>query len=216
MRAMRADSLVAKRALGAVFFLASGIGLAIWDWHRATQPNPLVDHQQRNVVIGAVVALSFWVLLGLVTLRPRRRLTPLAVAGFLLSVGLWIYLHPRHGTAPGPSTTTKAFLLGCSVGLDLTWASLVIWLTLRGRRTLAEIRQSLDRPPGYVCDKSAEIWHVSDSSDPPAFRPYYVAHCECHWIGNAIPDEDEEAEQQARAEAHQHSTNVAEQVVELP
>ncbi|HEX4824020.1 MAG TPA: hypothetical protein VFV19_06885 [Candidatus Polarisedimenticolaceae bacterium] len=50
-----------------------------------------------------------------------------------------------------------------------------------------------------------EVWHVTLS--PP---PYYVARCDCEWVGQCF----DEAEP-ARLEAKSHSANVEPEIVEF-
>jgi hypothetical protein len=90
------------------------------------------------------------------------------------------------------------------------------WLLLQRRQTNAAIRQAYSHPPGYVCDKGTEIWHVSDDHDPPAFAPYFVARCECMWVGTAFSATEPDAEAKARDEAHKHGSHVVADTIEMP
>ena len=72
-------------------------------------------------------------------------------------------------------------------------------------------------PTGRTHDVSdpnhhAEVWHVAVNHNE---LDYYIAHCDCDWVGAAYDRVDTEAEHSARREANSHSTNVADLVVEI-
>ena len=60
-------------------------------------------------------------------------------------------------------------------------------------------------------DHQAEVWHVHLGRDEP---DYYIAHCDCDWVGTPYKTEPD-CEQSARREANYHSENVADTVVEI-
>jgi hypothetical protein len=222
-----------SQGLGAVaalvLFIAVGAGLAAWDWHRATRPNLFVVHQSRTALAGGAAGLGLWAAIALVgsltsysrLTRNRKRgvrpFTLLIVISFVLSMGLWVWEHPRYGTDPQPVSTTKTFLLGCSAGLDLAIALVLpVWVLVHRWQTYAAIRNAYSHPPGHVCDKETEVWHVTDDRQPPSFTPYYIAHCDCLWVGTAFPATDPDSESNARAEAHAHSRHVVVDSLEMP
>jgi hypothetical protein len=60
--------------------------------------------------------------------------------------------------------------------------------------------------PDGPCDGPVEVWYVVDGSRKPRFSPYYVARCECTWVGPTR--EGDEAEALATNDAVEHSPHV--------
>ena len=75
-------------------------------------------------------------------------------------------------------------------------------------------RKPITWNPDGECDGPVEIWHVRDFANKktPAFAPYFIARCECNWVGAAHDDTDPEAEQKVRNEAAVHCSNIKPEV----
>jgi hypothetical protein len=79
---------------------------------------------------------------------------------------------------------------------------------------------SVRRPPGVVegsCPGPAEVRYVALRRPPRRkrddFDPYFIAHCDCDWVGKPHHGSDEDALEAACADAYAHTPNVEAGVV---
>jgi hypothetical protein len=110
----------------------------------------------------------------------------------LFVVGFW-WTHPMHrdddlGT-PGVAVLSYVlFIVVAAVG----------FLPVAVRR--------LARPTTHHPDDRVGVWHVRDD------KPYFVAHCDCNWVGTAHDATEPHARDKAFREAREHGTEVAAEV----
>ena len=129
--------------------------------------------------------------------------------------------HPRWGSdqltsnlAVGVTTYTAALFSAVflRIGLQILWP-----------RIARRPRTSDSTSPDYQTltlrthdfgdpHHQAEVWHVHLGRDEP---DYYIAHCDCDWVGTPYDKSAPDAEQSARREANSHTAQVAPVVVEI-
>jgi hypothetical protein len=81
---------------------------------------------------------------------------------------------------------------------------LVIVVAALGFLPVAVLR--LSRPTTHHPDDRVGVWHVRDD------KPYFVAHCDCDWVGTAYDATEAHARDKAFREAREHGTEVAAEV----
>jgi hypothetical protein len=63
-----------------------------------------------------------------------------------------------------------------------------------------------------TCPQRAEVWYVAVRNRPRRqrddFDPYFIARCECGWVGDARDGSGAEALATACADAFGHSMNI--------
>jgi len=151
--------------------------------------------------VWCVVFLSWRALV----LRDRRSFARGACSGLLIA-GLAALLAGVAYTLPrfGPShLDTPMGVLTISSGSGIVgFCAAVAWFNTHRESTVVTAHQEGSR---------VEVWHVHDRK-----LDYYVAHCECDWIGPAHDAIEPNASDQARSDAAQHGTNVATDIIDMP
>ncbi len=121
--------------------------------------------------------------------------------GIVVAVS-FISVHPRGSHVDSTPTTAWAIsTVAYSAGFMLLLAVLLPVMAIRVLRRDAGPREH--RPSDPV-----EVWHVRDRSRRPAFEPYFVARCECGWVGDTHDESDDDADSKAFADARSHGSNV--------
>ncbi len=121
--------------------------------------------------------------------------------GIVVAVS-FISVHPRGSHVDSTPTTAWAIsTVAYSAGFMLLLAVLLPIMAFRVRRRDAGPREHQPSDP-------VEVWHMRDGSRRPAFAPYFIARCECGWVGDAHDESDDGAESRAFADARSHGSNV--------
>lgn len=201
--------------LAALLGAALMIGLVAIDVPNFRRARDHLDpHTWRSaVLIGVAVGIAVVVAVRMIMARWIRGRAAVVV-GTVLFLG-WLagftWLHPRFHqhdvsfnssarVATAIATDIQLIALGALCLLGAASPQAARRLALRPRAVAA-----LARP------HAAEVWHVIDSGPKPSFDPYFVAQCDCTWVGPTRTGPD--AERDAFADARAHTPNVRDAVV---
>jgi drug/metabolite transporter (DMT)-like permease len=113
----------------------------------------------------------------------------------LFVVGFW-WTHPVHRDDHDE--------LGTPLAVAVLGYVLVIVVAAVGFVPVAVLR--LARTATHHPDDRVEVWHIRDD------KPYFVAHCDCDWVGTAHDATEPHARDKAFREAREHGTEVAPEV----
>jgi MFS family permease len=124
----------------------------------------------------------------------RRILGWAGIAWAVLFVVGFVWTHPRHRD---DSSTT-------SLEIAVVTYSLVIVVVAVCLFPVAVI--SLSRAKPHNPGDQVRVWEVRDK------EPYFVAYCDCGWVGTAYKATEPDARDKAFRDAREHGTNVAPEV----
>jgi hypothetical protein len=110
-----------------------------------------------------------------------------------LFVIAFFWTHPRHRDE-------------FSTPLEVALVSYCLIVVLVAVCLLPVIVLGLARPTHHGTRDRIRVWKVDDE------EPYFVAYCDCGWVGNAHDATDLEAQDKAFRAARDHGTNVAPEV----
>ncbi len=224
------DLTPSRRAMVGVVAMAAAIGLAIFDSVRVSQAWRLLG----TAAVWATVwgALSMVATTGFIVWTGKHQAWARSGGGwraYRWAVGGWaVALVLAFGTthsrwrsdrltsnvAVGITSYTATFfiLVFFSAGFRTLWPRMSSSLgpsnaAVPDYQALTERTHSFGDP-----DHQAEVWHVHLGRDEP---DYYIAHCDCDWVGTPYDMTEPDSEQSARREANHHCENVADAVVEI-
>jgi hypothetical protein len=161
-----------------------------------------------SLVIGTAALLG-WVKHGWSRFSGRARsLWGKTLVTASIAMFVWFGItHPRHSGRS--NTPTTAFTMTGVVYFAVIFSLVAVALpVLVWRRP----RHPEVGPRDHRSDDLVEIWHVREESRKPDYAPYFVARCECGFVGEAYDDTDQQAQSAAFADARAHGTNVASEV----
>jgi hypothetical protein len=121
----------------------------------------------------------------------RRVLGWTGIAWAALFVLAFVWTHPRHRDDKFTTPLEVAVVSYC----------LIIVLVAICLFPIAVFR--LARPPTHHPDDRVRVGEISDK------KPYFVAYCDCGWVGAAYGATAPDAQERAFRDAHEHGTNVA-------
>jgi len=147
---------------------------------------------------------------------------------FRWAVGLWLVVlffglvitNPRNG----PNDITSGVMVGIATCTGALFIAVFLWGGLSLLRphagSMPKVNTTVDGWQGGLSHQysvahslhHAEVWHVDVSRDDP---DYFIAHCDCDWVGTAHDATEPNAEASARHEANAHAPTVAPLVVEI-
>lgn len=113
--------------------------------------------------------------------------------GALFVVG-FVWTHPMHRDDQFTTTLEVAVVSYCLI-IVLVAICLVPFAVL-----------SLARPATHGTDDRIRVWNVDDK------EPFFIAYCDCGWVGTAHDSADPQAQDRAFRDARAHGTNVAPEV----
>ena len=189
--------------------IAGGVfGLALVAFLVVADTSLVVQAHQRSalstvvaVVLGAGAALATvlvfaWSRSRLEHLRgkPRRMLGWAGIAWAALFVVAFVWTHPRHRDDESATPLEVAVVTYCLIIVVVAVCLVPVALL------------KLSRPRVHHSDDQVRVWEVRDK------EPYFVAYCDCGWVGTAFDVTDPGAQDNAFRDAHQHGTNVASDV----
>jgi hypothetical protein len=127
--------------------------------------------------------------------RTARRILGWAgiVWSFLFVVG-FAWTHPRHRDDASTTPLEVAVVSYCLIIIVVAVCLLPV----------AALR--LSRPKTHDPGDQVRVWEVRDK------EPYFVAYCDCGWVGTAYEATEPEARDKAFRDAREHGTNVAPEV----
>jgi hypothetical protein len=113
--------------------------------------------------------------------------------GALFVVG-FVWTHPRHRDDQFSTPLEVAVVSYC----------LVIVLVAICILPVAVLR--LARPAAHDADDRVRVWEIDDGT------PYFIAYCDCGWVGTAYDSTDPQAQDKAFGDARAHGASVAPEV----
>jgi len=145
--------------------------------------------------LGTVVAFAwFRRRVGDIGGSARRVLGWAGIAWAGLFVVAFVWTHPRHRDDEFTTPLEVAVVSYC----------LIIVITAVAILPVAVLR--LARPATHDTNDRIRVWKVDDK------EPYFVAYCDCGWVGSAVDATDPHARDKAFRDAREHGTNVAPEV----
>jgi O-antigen/teichoic acid export membrane protein len=124
----------------------------------------------------------------------RRVLGRLAIAWSVLFVIVFIWTHPRN----------RDEHLGRPVHAGVV--AYVVLVVVGAVAFFPYAMFRLSRPKPHRPDDRVRVWRLRDK------QPYFVAYCDCGWVGAPHDDDEAHARDNAFREARAHGTNVAPEV----
>jgi hypothetical protein len=219
-----------RRLICGLGCIAMAVFCGILDGVRITQACQQIGRPARwDLLWGGLVAVATVTLIVRSTRTDIWERSGLSARTFRWVVGLWLVVvcvgfvvtHPRDGS----NDITSSVMVGIATCAGALFIAVFLWgglLLLRPkvRGTPAALNTSIAAWPGglshqYTVTHSqhhAEVWHVDVSRDDP---DYFIAHCDCDWVGTAHDATEPNAGESARQEANAHAANVAPLVVEI-
>ena len=126
--------------------------------------------------------------------KPRLLLGWAGIAWAALFVVAFVWTHPRHRDDEYATSLEVAVVTYCLI-IVVVAVCLVPVALLR-----------LSRPRVHHSNDQVRVWEVRDK------EPYFVAYCDCGWVGTAFDGTDPHAQDNAFRDARQHGPNVASDV----
>ncbi len=126
--------------------------------------------------------------------KPRLLLGWAGIAWAALFVVAFVWTHPRHRDDESVTPLEVAVVTYCLI-IVVVAVCLVPVALLR-----------LSRPRVHHSNDQVRVWEVRDK------EPYFVAYCDCGWVGTAFDVTDPHAQDNAFRDARQHGPNVASDV----
>jgi hypothetical protein len=174
----------------------------------------LAPHAWRSALfVGVAVGIAFVVIVRMIMARWIRG-PAAAVVGtvlFLSWAAGFVALHPRFHHQNVSFDSSTRVITATATDIPLVALSALCLVGAVSPRA-AGGGGLWGRPPAPPPPPTTpEGWHVVDSGPKPAFDPYFVAHCDCNWVGP--PQTGRDAERDAFADARAHTPNVRAAVV---
>ena len=126
--------------------------------------------------------------------KPRLLLGWAGIAWAALFVVAFVWTHPRHRDDESVTPLEVAVVTYCLI-IVVVAVCLVPVALLR-----------LSRPRVHHSNDQVRVWEVRDK------EPYFVAYCDCGWVGTAFDVTDPHAQDNAFRDARGHGPNVASDV----
>jgi hypothetical protein len=194
---------VIRLIVGGVFGLALVVFVAVIDTElvvRAYNISP--SSSLTAIVIGtaaaaATVAAFAWYRTRVRRLSPRSRriLGWAGIAWAAMFVAGFAWTHPRHRNDESFTSPLEVAVICYCLIIIVVAVCLVPFAIL-----------SLSRRAPHSPHDRVQVAGLRDK------RPYFVAYCECGWVGTAYNDDEPDAQDKAFQEARAHGTNVASEV----
>jgi multisubunit Na+/H+ antiporter MnhB subunit len=150
------------------------------------------------VVIGAAAALATVVAFAWYRRRvgrlggtARRLLGRAAIVWSGLFVVAFVWTHPRHRDDEFATPLEVAVVSYCLVIVVVAVCLVPVAVLIPAR------------PASHGTRDRIRVWKVDDE------EPYFIAYCDCGWVGTAYDVTDPEAREKAFRDARAHGTNVA-------
>jgi hypothetical protein len=214
-------------ALGSMTF---GVLLAVLDGVRITQACQRIGrHAVWDLLWGALAMLATAVLLVRAGRTDVWVRTGFWARTFQWTVGVWCILLCVAFVATHPWGGSNGITSSLAVGIDVCAGGLLVAGLLAGG--VSTLRPEARGMPAALnagaavphvglshqhsvahSQHHAEVWHVDVSREDP---DYFIAHCDCDWVGAAHIATEPNAEASARHDANGHATTVAPVVVEI-
>jgi hypothetical protein len=191
-------ALVGVALVGAALF----VFLVVADWQFVTAVHDRAEASTLPVIVAGAAAAVMTVL-GVIWysrradgLSPgvRRRFGRAAIAWSVLFVVAFFWTHPKSRDA-GLADPLHAGVV--------TYVLLVVVVAV-GSLPIAVRR--LARPARHRPGHRTRVWRMSDK------EPYFVAYCDCGWVGSAHGADEAGARENAFSDARGHGTNVSPEV----
>jgi hypothetical protein len=153
---------------------------------------------------GAVVGVGVVALIAVVLVASTSRWLrwPAHVFVWLLVVAVAV-THPKFGQFSVDRGVDIAVLSGVDLALGSGFAAVI----LSGRRRARDDHAARQRSAQH----RVEVWRVE--AEGVDFEPYFVARCDCNWVGQPQELSTPGAEGTVRLEAAAHHVNVRQDVV---
>jgi lysylphosphatidylglycerol synthetase-like protein (DUF2156 family) len=126
--------------------------------------------------------------------KSRRLLGWAGIAWAALFVVGFVWTHPRH--------RDDEFATPLEVAV-VTYSLIIIVVALC---LLPVSIRMLARPKPHDPGDQIRVWEIREK------EPYFVAYCDCGWVGTAYDTTDPDARDKAFRDAREHGTNVAPEV----
>ncbi|HEU0212885.1 MAG TPA: hypothetical protein VFR13_02285 [Jiangellaceae bacterium] len=124
----------------------------------------------------------------------RRVLGWAGIAWSGLFVIAFVWTHPRHRDDEFTTPLEVAVVSYCLIVVVAAVCLLPVAVL------------GLARPAKHRTDDRIRVWKVDDE------EPYFIAYCDCGWVGTAYDATDPQAQDKAFRDARAHGTNVAPEV----
>ena len=124
----------------------------------------------------------------------RRVLGRAGIVWSALFVVAFVWTHPKHRDDEFATPLEVAIVSYC----------LIIVVTAVCLLPVAVL--GLARPAKHGTGDRIRVWKVDDE------EPYFIAYCDCGWVGTACDATDPQAQDKAFRDARAHGTNVAPEV----
>jgi hypothetical protein len=189
-----------RAALGFSFTVIAG--WVAWEAFRVIESRRLVgaDAWSQAVLFG--VAFGLLALIAFAKLLPA--LSPRAqIWAALLLMLPYAFTYPRDKPA---NAFHSVLLVGYDAGL-VAFGVVGTMCAFIAKERRRRARRTFPSGTSAPCAGPAKVWRVADEENRgPKFAPYYVARCQCAWIGPTREGAD--AEHSARRDALSHTPNV--------
>lgn len=175
-------------------------GIALFTFVVVLDASLIVRAYQRSEAAAVVIGVGAALGTVLAVVWYRRRVSHLGAAtrrvlgwagiawAGLFVVGFW-WTHPMHRNED----------LG-TMGVAVLSYILIIVVAALGFLPIAV--RGLARPTTHHPDDRVVVWHIRDD------KPYFVAHCDCDWVGTAHDATEPDAQDKVFREARGHGTEV--------
>ena len=118
----------------------------------------------------------------------RRILGWAGIAWSALFLVAFVWTHPRHRDDDFATPLEVAAVTYCVIIIVVAVCLVPVALV------------NLSRPERHNSDDRIRVWEVADK------EPYFVAYCDCGWVGTAFDTTDPHAQDKAFRDARDHGT----------
>jgi hypothetical protein len=190
--------LVASAVVGLVLvavLVVFDAGLVVQAYERSASSTVAAVVIGTAAALGTVLAFAWYrSRVGRLGGTARRVLGWAGIAWAGLFVIAFVWTHPRHRDE-------------FSTPLEVAVVSYCLIVVLVAVCLLPVAMLGFARPTNYGTRDRIRVWKVDDDDEP-----YFVAYCDCGWVGTAHDATDLEAQDKAFRDARDHGTNVAPEV----
>jgi hypothetical protein len=167
------------------------VGLVVQAYERSSSSTMAAVVIGTATALGTVLAFAWYrSRVGRLGGTARRALGWAGIAWSGLFVIAFVWTHPRHRDE-------------LSTPLEVAVVSYCLVVVLVAVCLLPVVVLGLARPTNHGTRDRIRVWTVDDD------EPYFVAYCDCGWVGTAHDATDAEAQDKAFRDARDHGTNVA-------
>jgi MFS family permease len=178
-----------------VFLVIVDTSLVVQAYERSASSTVVAVALGAGAALGTVLVFA-WFRSRLEHLRGklRRVLGWAGIAWSALFLVAFVWTHPRHRDDDFAPPLEVAAVTYCVIIIVVAVCLVPVALV------------SLSRPERHNSDDRIRVWEVADK------EPYFVAYCDCGWVGTAFDTTNPHAQDKAFRDARDHGTNVAPEV----